>query len=201
MTLPIYEELGSVVNDNVESMQVNIGDPSTLCHDSDMKESKPCHEASTDFVIPKMRILVVDDALTNRKLCMRLLERAGHDTEGVCDGREAVEMVRESLETGKLYDCILLDYEMPIMRGPRACQLMRKMGCSSYIAGVTGNVMSEDVDHFRKCGADWVLPKPFRLESLEQQWIEQGIVPRSTTGSEETAESSLEVDLPDSSKD
>jgi hypothetical protein len=35
--------------------------------------------------------------------------------------------------------------------------------------------MSEDVAHFRECGADWVLPKPFRLEALEQQWEEHGI--------------------------
>ncbi|KAL3914280.1 MAG: hypothetical protein SGILL_006166 [Bacillariaceae sp.] len=197
VTMPIYEELFSITNDNVENNNVNIGDPSTIGGDADVKGSQPSNEACPDFVIPKLHILVVDDALTNRKLCMRLLERAGHSTEGACDGSEAVEMVRSSLETGKLYDCILLDYEMPIMRGPRACQLMRKMGCSSYIAGVTGNVMSEDVDHFRKCGADWVLPKPFRLESLEQQWIEQGVVPRSTTGSEETAESTLMVELPD----
>jgi CheY-like chemotaxis protein len=151
-------------------------------------------EEPNDFVIPSLRILVVDDALTNRKLCMRLLDRAGHTTEGACDGSEAVEKVRKSLESGELYDCILLDYEMPVMRGPTACELMRKIGCSSFIAGVTGNVMSEDVDHFRNCGANWVLPKPFRLEALEQQLIEQGVVPCVKGDSERTETSTLLVD-------
>lgn len=134
---------------------------------------------SSEFSIPNFRVLVVDDSVTNRKLCQRLLERNGHTTEAACDGDEAVRMVKESLETGKFYDCILLDYEMPVMNGPNACQMMRKMGCSSYIAGVTGNVMSEDVDHFRNCGANWVLPKPFQLKVLEDQWVEDGVTPFS----------------------
>mmetsp|Transcript_7504 Transcript_7504/g.21866 ORF Transcript_7504/g.21866 Transcript_7504/m.21866 type:complete len:1077 (-) Transcript_7504:296-3526(-) len=132
-----------------------------------------------EFTIPHFRVLVVDDSVTNRKLCQRLLERNGHTTEGACNGEEAVAMVKEAMANGKFYDCILLDYEMPVMNGPDACQLMRKMGCSSYIAGVTGNVMSEDVDHFRDCGANWVLPKPFRLKALEDQWVEDGVTPFS----------------------
>lgn len=66
------------------------------------------------------------------------------------------------------------------MNGPEACQRMRKMGCSAYVAGVTGNVMSEDVDHFRSCGADCVLPKPFKLETLEQQLVEDGVIPHES---------------------
>jgi len=130
---------------------------------------------ATEFEIPNLHVLVVDDSVTNRKLCMRLLERNGHKTEGACDGQEAVNMVKKSLEIGEYYDCILLDYEMLVMNGPDACRKIREMGCSSYIAGVTGNVMSEDVDHFRQCGANTVLPKPFRLKALEDQWVEDGI--------------------------
>jgi CheY-like chemotaxis protein len=139
-----------------------------------------------EFVIPKLHILVVDDALTNRKLCMRLLERNGHTCSGACDGVEAVEMVRLANQSRTPYDCILLDYEMPNMKGPEACEEMRKMGCSSYIVGVTGNVMTEDVDHFRNSGADWVLAKPFRLEALEQLWVENDVTPFNNIDGEES---------------
>ena len=71
---------------------------------------------------------------------------------------------------------------MPIMDGPESCKEMRKLGCSAYIAGVTGNVMSDDVDHFRECGANCVLPKPFRLASLEDQWVEDGVTPNNQEG-------------------
>lgn len=71
-------------------------------------------ERDPDFVMPKMHILVVDDSIPNRKLCIRLLERNGHTCDGAGDGKEALEMVRKSLqqgeEGGKPYDSILLDY-------------------------------------------------------------------------------------------
>jgi len=134
-----------------------------------------------DFTIPLLHVLVVDDSLTNRKLCQRLLERSGHTTEGASNGQEAVAMVKESMVTGEYYDSILMDYEMPVMNGPDACRLIRKIGCSSYIAGVTGNVMSEDVDHFRSCGANWVIPKPFSLKAMEDQWVEDGVTPFNET--------------------
>ena len=62
-------------------------------------------------------------------------------------------------------------------QGKELRRLLRKMGCSSYIAGVTGNVMSEDVDHFRSCGANWVIPKPFSVKAIEDQWVEDGVTP------------------------
>lgn len=143
-------------------------------------------KGDVEYVIPKLNVLVVDDAVTNRKLCMRLLERNGHVCTGACDGVEAVEKVRQASESRTPYDCILLDYEMPNMKGPEACGELRKMGCSSYIVGVTGNVMSEDVDHFRNSGADWVLAKPFRMEALEQLWVENDVTPFNTlNGAEE----------------
>jgi CheY-like chemotaxis protein len=147
-----------------------------------MDRTQTITEAScseNDMIVPQLRILVVDDSITNRKFCMRLLERKGHTTVGACDGKVAVDMVQESMRSGNTYDCILLDYEMPRMLGPEACEMMRDMGCSSFILGVTGNVMSDDVDHFRNCGADWVLPKPFRLDAFEEQLIEHNVSPNT----------------------
>lgn len=133
--------------------------------------------------MPELHILVVDDSQTNRKLCMRLLEKHGHTCLGASDGKEAVEMVKASMRQGaKSFDSILLDYEMPIMNGPDACEEIRMLGSSAFIVGVTGNVMSEDVAHFREKGANWVLPKPFRLDALEQQWLEYGITGNFETG-------------------
>jgi two-component system, sensor histidine kinase len=199
VTLPIYEEIESIFPDDDKNNEIEVDSRVVAAHEGlrdkqTLSSVEKVGEESHYFRIPPLRILVVDDALTNRKLCMRILDRAGHTTEGACDGSEAVEKVRMSLENGDLYDCILLDYEMPVMRGPTACELMRKMGCSSFIAGVTGNVMSEDVDHFRNCGANWVLPKPFRLEALEHQLIEQGVVPCVKPGSEHTDTTKLVVE-------
>jgi CheY-like chemotaxis protein len=123
-------------------------------------------------------ILVVDDSKMNRKLLLRLLQNRGYICEEATNGKEAVEMVqrRQQLLEGNQeeqppYDTILLDNEMPIMKGPEACWYIRnKLQCNCYIFGLTGNVMKEDVDEFMSCGADDVLAKPFQMKDLEAAW-------------------------------
>jgi CheY-like chemotaxis protein len=56
----------------------------------------------------KLRILVVDDSNINRRMTRRMLERLGHVCEEASDGDVAVSMFKLSLETGILYDMILM---------------------------------------------------------------------------------------------
>lgn len=134
-------------------------------------------EGKTDRTNESLRILVVDDSVSNRKLLTRLLERRGHICEQVINGLEAVEKVRISRqERGQPYDAIMMDYEMPEMDGPTACKHIRDMGCDSFIVGLTGNVMPEDIEHFKSCGANGVLPKPLKMHLLEEMWVEYGVV-------------------------
>ena len=59
-----------------------------------------------------LRVLVVDDALTNRKLLTRLLQNRGHVCDGAEHGQEAATKVHEALQAGnRPYDTILMDYE------------------------------------------------------------------------------------------
>jgi CheY-like chemotaxis protein len=64
------------------------------------------------------------------------------------------------------FDLILLDYEMPILNGPKTAQKLREMGYNMIIIGVTGNVLPEDRDYFMQHGVDAVLPKPVTIASL-----------------------------------
>jgi len=121
------------------------------------------------------RILVVDDAPMNRKLLTRLLMKRGHHVEMAEDGLEAYEKVASAMKEGKRYDTILMDFQMPVMDGPTSTQKIREEGCDSFILGITGNVLPEDVAHFKNSGADGVLGKPFQVEELESLWIEYGV--------------------------
>jgi len=130
---------------------------------------------------PQQNILVVDDSAANRKLLIRLLQNRGHTCVEACDGREAVTHVVEAMAKAtdggstEPFTTIVMDYEMPNMDGPTACQKIRSLGCSSFIVGVTGTLMPEDVAHFKDCGANAVLPKPFQMASLDQLWMEYGL--------------------------
>lgn len=118
-----------------------------------------------------LHILVVDDSASNRKLLIRLLKKLGHRCEAAEDGSVAVQLVRNALDSDP-YDCILLDFEMPIQNGPSAAQEIRSFGCETCIIGITGNVLAEDVDYFQKMGANEVLPKPLHLPDLESLLVD-----------------------------
>lgn len=64
---------------------------------------------------------------------------------------------------------------MPIQNGPSAAREIRRLGCDTFIVGVTGNMLDDDVDYFRNAGANRVLAKPLRLGDLESVWAQNGI--------------------------
>jgi CheY-like chemotaxis protein len=113
------------------------------------------------------RVLVVDDADSNRKLVMRILAAKGYLCTGAANGQEAVDAYAQLKQQGEHVDAVMMDYEMPIMDGPTACKKLREMGCTCFIAGVTGNVLPADVDHFKHMGASAVLSKPLNVDVFE----------------------------------
>jgi CheY-like chemotaxis protein len=112
------------------------------------------------------RVLVVDDAISNRKVLCRLLRNNGYDCVEMENGAEAVSLLKETPPALCPFDFILMDYEMPIMNGPEATKVLRALGLKVPIIGVTGNVMVEDSRDFITNGANFVLHKPLSIEKL-----------------------------------
>ncbi|KAJ1427833.1 hypothetical protein B484DRAFT_397039 [Ochromonadaceae sp. CCMP2298] len=64
------------------------------------------------------------------------------------------------------------------MNGPDSVWEMRRMGCKCFIAGITGNVLQDDIDHFKERGADNVLAKPLDIGVFESLF--RNFQPRET---------------------
>jgi len=131
-----------------------------------------------------LRILVVDDAASNRKMLLRTLRNKHHTCVEAHHGQDAVDKFTAARDENNAdadsygdepFDTILMDYEMPVMDGPSASKLLRAMGCECLIVGVTGNILIEDVKHFHNCGADEVLAKPLKIAELERCWRKHGL--------------------------
>ena len=112
-----------------------------------------------------LRILLVDDHATNRKLGIKVLERLGYKVELAVDGQSAIS----SYAKGR-HDFILMDIEMPDMDGLEATRLIRASSSSDarqpFIVALTANAMAGDRERYLEAGMDDYLSKPLRVDEL-----------------------------------
>lgn len=115
----------------------------------------------------KLRLLLVDDVPSCRKMLNRLLTHENCFCEEARDGLEAVSMVKSAMARGVAYDGVFMDASMPHMTGPDAVQALRiELGYTKKIFGVTGNSHPSDVNEFLDKGADEVKIKPMKIEDV-----------------------------------
>ncbi len=132
----------------------------------------PQHATSTidlDFALHfPLRILLVDDNQTNRKLGDKVLRRLGYEIKLAANGAEAVEAARATR-----YDLVLMDVEMPVMDGVEACCFIKsEFGLRGpSIVALTANAIAGDREKYLASGFDGYLSKPLNLEELKQQLI------------------------------
>jgi signal transduction histidine kinase/DNA-binding NarL/FixJ family response regulator len=112
-----------------------------------------------------LRVLVADDEEVNQEIVAMILERRGHTAVAATNGREAVEaVVREH------FDAILMDHEMPKMKGTEATKAIRQKergtGKHIPIIGVTGFALTGGREECLAAGMDACLPKPFQVNEL-----------------------------------
>jgi CheY-like chemotaxis protein len=108
-------------------------------------------------------VLVVEDAIRNRKMLCRLLANGGYLVTQAENGQIGFDLV--SKNPGE-YDMILMDFEMPVMDGPAATKAIRAIDYKGPIIGITGNVLETDRKLFIAAGANEVLFKPLTLRAF-----------------------------------
>ena len=115
-----------------------------------------------------LRILLVDDNLTNRKLGKKVLERLGYEADLANDGAEAVAAVKAGA-----YDLVLMDVEMPVLDGIGACRMLKEdlpETCPRIVA-LTANAITGDRERYLASGFDGYLSKPLSVDDLKQQLV------------------------------
>lgn len=138
-----------------------------------------------------LNFLIVDDALSNRKLTKKALERHGHFVLVAKDGVESVEIIEERINTNEVnenilsehhtsldsevkgiesraIDIILMDDSMPRMTGVEATRIIREKGFRGLIYGVTGDVDRARQQEFLDAGASWIFSKPLDILELKK---------------------------------
>lgn len=127
---------------------------------------KPTPHARQNLEDKSLNVLLAEDNEVNQQVAMRRLQKLGHRVTIVANGFEALNQLKEHV-----YDCVLMDIQMPIMDGYEATRRIREHeakqgGRTNYIVAMTAHAMKGDKERCLDKGMDNYLSKPFRAEGL-----------------------------------
>ena len=116
-----------------------------------------------------IKVLLAEDNDLNAEIAMVQLEELGMKVTRVADGKEAVEVFRDSPEG--TFDMILMDIMMPEMNGYEATLAIRGLkehpeACTIPIIAMTANAFAEDVQASLDAGMNGHLSKPIVMEEV-----------------------------------
>jgi two-component system chemotaxis response regulator CheY len=116
--------------------------------------------------------LVVDDSRVIRKVARRILEANGFTVTEAADGQEALATCREALP-----DCVLLDWNMPVLDGIGFLRsLRREFGPDNppVVFCTTENDLSH-IEQAMTAGAQEYIMKPFDEDILIGKLSQAGL--------------------------
>lgn len=139
--------------------------------------SNPCAPVD-EHLLPSgcgKRILVAEDEYINKILIRTMLREAGYRVTVVHNGREAVEAWQ-----GGVFDCILMDVQMPEMDGYQAVDRIRQgepAGEHIPIIAMTAHALRGDREKCLDAGMDDYVSKPIDGTALLQLLRQYVIAP------------------------
>ena len=132
-----------------------------------------------------LKVLIVEDDFTSRKLLQRFLSKFG-ECDVAVDGEEALTVFREALEADEPYQLLCLDIVMPKLDGQVVLKEIRKIEEAKGIqlgdkhsVRVIMTTCMEDPKNFMESvrqGCEGYLPKPLDLDRLQKIITEIGLI-------------------------
>ena len=109
-----------------------------------------------------VKVLIVDDSRTSRKMLRQILEDAGYEVIG-----EAVNGDEGFLKYKELNpDLVTMDITMPITDGIQALQLIKHLDKDAHVIMIAAAGQKEKMIQALKEGADEFITKPFETEEV-----------------------------------
>jgi CheY-like chemotaxis protein len=136
--------------------------------DANEASRSPKTVLETDPKLSRLNILVVDDNIVNRRVCVAQLQKLGiWSISEAEDGRQAIAAAQN-----QAFDLILMDVQMPEIDGLEATHQIRLSLSNSNsrqprIVGLTANAVSEGRERCLEAGMDDKLSKPVRIDELK----------------------------------
>jgi len=137
-------------------------------YETETKEQKPAkNPAEEKPAVRGGKILVMDDDEMIRNIVAQMLNRIGYDAELASDGAEAIELYERAMNSGKLFDAVILDLTVKEGIGGReTVRLLLKT--DPRVRAIVSSGYSNDpvMTDFRKYGFTGALAKPYTMKCL-----------------------------------
>lgn len=126
-----------------------------------------------------LKILLAEDNPINTRVALQHLKRMGYDADHAKDGVEVLDMCSRELDNGRpMYDCILMDIQMPHKDGIAAAQELNELYGISIrpaIIALTANAAGDDRKKCLSSGMVNYIAKPILPADLAA--VLMGVVP------------------------
>ena len=126
----------------------------------------------TNVSMKCINVLMVEDNDINAQVIQAQLEQLGMKVTRAVDGKEAVELFRNS--EVHTFDVILMDILMPGMNGYEATRTIRRLhdhadALTIPIIAMTANAFDEDKKAAYDCGMNGFISKPIVIEEIVRE--------------------------------
>lgn len=113
------------------------------------------------------RVLVMDDEAILRDFIEELLGMLGYEVQGTADGLEAIKAYQTARETGKPFDCVLMDLTIPGGMGGKET-IKRLLEIDPSVKAIVSSGYCDDpvMADYRKHGFRGMVAKPYDAEGL-----------------------------------
>ena len=124
--------------------------------------------SSVEATLQGVRVLIVDDNFTNRRILQDMVERWGMKATAVCDGEQALIELSVAQKAEAAYDLVLTDMHMPTMDGFGLVERIKRTpeGLTPTIMMLTSGGRKGDLARYRELGIAACLIKPVRQKEL-----------------------------------
>jgi len=183
--LTISKRLAELMDGNLQVISTpGIGSQFSLLLTLEIIDAQPCVAPIAKGLLRS--VLVIDDSLTNCQLMDGIFEYLNISCRCCYNGYEALEIIKEAMEKGQLFDLIITDHQMPGMDGITLVSEIRKMthGPSEpyilMLSSLEKNMFQHEAE---KAGIHKFLSKPVKLNELvnllsflfEKSYVSKGI--------------------------
>ena len=120
-------------------------------------------------------VLVMDDEEILRKVAERMLVELGYEVQCAEDGKEAIEMYVEALQSGTSIDVVIMDLTVPGgLGGKETIKKLLQIDANAMAivsSGYSNDPIMSNYEQFGFCG---VVTKPYQIEELS--WVMRDVL-------------------------